>query len=453
MSIDHDALRDPVAFSANELDSMFRPVVGGAERVALAVSGGSDSVALLVLFCDWLKHAGPSCRQAQAVTVDHGLRAGSAAEAAQVAALAARFDLPHVTLVWDGRKPATGIAAAAREARYGLIAAHMRQTGMSLLLTAHTRDDQAETLLMRLARGSGVDGLAAMPPLGPLGPAPTDLCIGRPLLGVGKPRLAQLLAQRGIAWAEDPTNHDQAYERPRLRAGAEALAAAGLTPAALALAARRVRRARTALEHVTRAQFDPALGHCHVDPRGFVALRWQPFAALPEEISLRVLRAAIQCVGGSPEPVSLAAVEDVHRALLGKAGDGAWTLARAAVRRKGERVLVEREPGRQALPQVPLHAGALILWDGRFAIATGQVCPAGCHVGALTAEGLALVEAAGRQRPEDCSAQVLRALPAVWQGPKLLVVPALDYRAEPALQLDIDMRFRGLAELAAQRAR
>ena len=134
----------------------------------LAISGGSDSTALMVLLADWLGRARSSAGAFTVLTVDHRLRPESAAEAGAVARQAAALGYAHATLVWDGDKPPTGLQAAARAARYRLMADYARAHGIGTILTAHTLDDQAETLLMRLARGSGLDGLSAMAPLAPL---------------------------------------------------------------------------------------------------------------------------------------------------------------------------------------------------------------------------------------------------------------------------------------------
>jgi tRNA(Ile)-lysidine synthetase-like protein len=154
---------DNTSIGADELEGLFGPLagaIGGA--CALAVSGGSDSTALMVLFADWLRQTGADPRAHTVLTIDHGLRAESPAEARAVADRATTLGFRHAVLVWDGPKPQTGIQAAAREARYRLMGGRMAEDGVAALLVAHTRDDQAETLLMRLARGSGLDGLSAM---------------------------------------------------------------------------------------------------------------------------------------------------------------------------------------------------------------------------------------------------------------------------------------------------
>ena len=180
-----------------------------SERLALAVSGGPDSMALLALAAE----AFPG--RIAALTVDHRLRPAAAAEAATVAACCAERDIPHATLPWLGTKPAAGMQAAAREARYALMADWCAANGYALLLTAHHADDQAETLLMRLARGSGSAGLAGIRPTRALGHGVT---LVRPLLGTRRAELAAIAAATGWPLADDPSNRDLNYARTAARA-------------------------------------------------------------------------------------------------------------------------------------------------------------------------------------------------------------------------------------------
>ncbi|OYU15451.1 MAG: tRNA lysidine(34) synthetase TilS [Alphaproteobacteria bacterium PA4] len=183
--------------------------LGPGDRLAIAVSGGPDSMALL-----WLAHRIWPDRVV-ALTVDHGLRGESAAEAAMVAQVCADAGIPHMILVWEGPKPAQGVPAAARHARYALLADRCAAQGVPWLLTAHHADDQAETLLMRLARGSGSAGLAGIRAARPLTDTVTLL---RPLLAVRRAELAAVLAASGWPSVDDPSNRDPHYTRTHARA-------------------------------------------------------------------------------------------------------------------------------------------------------------------------------------------------------------------------------------------
>ncbi len=266
-----------------------------APALVLAVSGGPDSIALMWLMARWRRalSRGPKLL---AVTVDHGLRPEAAREAREVKRLAQELELPHRTLHWRGEKPETGVPAAAREARYRLLAKAARSAGASHILTAHTRDDQAETLLMRLLRGSGIAGLAAMKRLSPREGA----ILARPLLDVPKARLLATLDKAKIAYADDPTNRDMTFTRPRLRMLLPALAAEGGDARALARLASRLAMANAAVEVLTDgAERYLALkgqGVLNAD-RNAAVFDAAAFAVLPEEIRLRLLTRAINRFG------------------------------------------------------------------------------------------------------------------------------------------------------------
>lgn len=252
----------------------------------VAVSGGPDSVALLVLLAAWAQMPGrPSLH---AATVDHGLRPESADEAAGVAALCAKLGVGHVTLRWEGLKPASGVQAEARRARYALLANEARRIGGATLVTAHTLDDQAETMLMRLAHGSGPSGLVGMRERSEV----NGVALVRPLLGLPKARLIATAEARGLPFVRDPSNSDLRFERVRWREAMPGLAEQGLTAERLGRLAERLAR----LDEVATRQAFGALDTVTLpDARGASGLRLN-FAALvvePEEIVLRVLALAL----------------------------------------------------------------------------------------------------------------------------------------------------------------
>ncbi len=231
-------------------DRLAGDVFTGLERssLLLAVSGGPDSVALMAMAARWSAGLGTEAPTLRVATVDHGLRPGSRAEAGQVAVMAGALGLAHAILDWEGPKPTTGVQARARAARYALLAAHARAVGATCVLTGHHADDQAETVLLRLLRGSGVAGLAGMRRDTALAPG---LRLVRPLLGVRKAELVAFCQRRGLSTVEDPSNADPAYARARLRARASSLASLGLDGPALLRLAGRMARADDALDAET----------------------------------------------------------------------------------------------------------------------------------------------------------------------------------------------------------
>lgn len=282
-----------------------------ARALVLAVSGGPDSVALMWLAARWRRSLarGP---QLMVVTVDHGLRVEAAREAREVKRLAAGLGLTHRTLRWRGTKPTTGLPAAAREARYRLLAQAARAAGASHVLTAHTRDDQAETVLMRLVRGSGIAGLSAMARF----TERDGLVLARPLLDVPKSRLVATLKRARIGFADDPTNHDAAFTRPRLRALLPQLAAEGGDARTLARLSARLARANAAVDVLTDGaeRFLRLRDRGHAPQPGVRSFEASAFAALPEEVRLRLLLRAIDALGHEG-PAELGKIETLLAAL------------------------------------------------------------------------------------------------------------------------------------------
>ncbi len=259
-----------------------------ARHILLAVSGGPDSTALMQAAAALAPPVPLSV-----ATVDHGLRPEAAEEAASVGRAANVLGLSHTVLTWRGDKPATGLQDAARSARYRLLTEHAAAIGADLLLTAHTQDDQAETVLMRLAAGSALAGLAGMAAERLLAPG---LRLGRPFLGLDKATLIGWCEAQGIPFLRDPSNRDGRFARARLRAAADALAAEGLTSVRLARLAERVARDEAAL----RQAAETALEAARLSPGGTDRFDGRTLAALPEAVALRCVDRAIILAGGRP---------------------------------------------------------------------------------------------------------------------------------------------------------
>jgi tRNA(Ile)-lysidine synthase len=314
--------------------------------LVLAVSGGPDSTALMVLAARWRDSLSKKPKLV-AVTIDHGLRKESKHEAAAVARLARRLKIAHRTLRWNGRKPATGLQEAARAARYRLLGDAARKAGAAHIVTAHTLDDQAETVLIRMTRGSGLTGLGAMSLLAPVPRVEDDaITLVRPLLDVPKSRLIATLHAAKIPFADDPSNRDPRFTRARLRNVMNRLAEEGLDARRFAQLARRLKRAESAIE----AAVDRAMAEVAVDlPSGAIAFEARRFDALPAEIALRLLGRAVTRVGDEG-PVELGKLEFLKSALDGAQNNGdrhvRRTLAGAVVTLQGRQLTVERAPPR-----------------------------------------------------------------------------------------------------------
>nr|WP_262028697.1 tRNA lysidine(34) synthetase TilS [Microvirga sp. Mcv34] len=329
------------ALSYEGLERLFASL-NQASGIVAAVSGGPDSTALMHLLALW--RAAGLRPPVLVATIDHGLRPDAVEEAAFVASEAGALGLPHRTIAWMGDKPATGIQEAAREARYRLLADHAHAAGASHLVTAHTLDDQAETVMMRLARGSGLSGLAGMR-------RETErhgLVHVRPLLGWPKARLLDLCRSQGWRFVEDPSNANALYARVRWRGLMPLLAAEGLDATRLARFAERVARAEEALD--LKAQ--EALERAGLSGEGSpLAFDGSILASEPFEIALRVLEQALIGAGLGLENSRLNRIEagvERLREALGAGEPLSFTVAGALVRLdRAGRVTIRPEPPRR----------------------------------------------------------------------------------------------------------
>ncbi|MEQ9519539.1 MAG: tRNA lysidine(34) synthetase TilS, partial [Parvibaculum sp.] len=360
------AARPHSAVSGPQFDRLMKPLKP-SRSLGLAVSGGGDSVALMLLVSlwrDWLVSKGRPVPDVTVLTVDHGLRKEAAREAQQVARWAKTLGLAHKTFKWKPGHLTSNVQQAARDARYGLLTDWAAQSDADLVV-AHHLDDQAETFLMRLQRGSGVDGLAAM--------APTSMRAGvrvlRPLLDVPRDALRATLAAHEQAWIDDPSNEDERFLRVQVRKALPGLADLGLSRERLVETAAQMARARAALE-VACDQAERVSVTWHDE--GFARLLLPPFRALPDEIALRLLVRLLKGVTGSVYGPRLQALEGLRDALCQQTLGGGRTLARTlggakwmAVDGSGEKpdeVLVMREVAALSLEPLSLKAGANALW-------------------------------------------------------------------------------------------
>ncbi|MEZ5856474.1 MAG: tRNA lysidine(34) synthetase TilS [Hyphomicrobiaceae bacterium] len=421
----------------DEADALLAPLAA-FPRLILAVSGGPDSTALMYLVTSWCRRLHRGDDDLLVASVDHGLRPESANEAVHVARQAAALGIRHRTLKWSVPHPGAGLQAAAREARYDLLH-ELWQTFGGAIVTAHTADDQAETLLMRLARGSGVDGLAAIPVYGALsrfvagGATILTAPVVRPLLGIPRQRLLSTLHADGIAYIEDPSNHDVRFERVRVRRAMVHLRELGFTTDGLARTARRMQAAKAALDGAADALAATAVRRVldavfEVDRARLTA---EP------EAGVRLFRRLLDRAGGSARPAGLSAVEAAFERLAAGRAPQTFTLGGCLVdlaertSDPGPRLRIYREPEREGgLPVLTLEPGKAGLWDDRFLVsvwhghrAVSEVGPLGDGLAALAAEHPVL-----QRLPIPGAAA--RGLPAFREAGALVAVPTLAAFAE-----------------------
>ncbi|MFV0474675.1 MAG: tRNA lysidine(34) synthetase TilS [Pikeienuella sp.] len=409
--------------------------LGGVEgALGLAVSGGGDSVALLHLAALWARG-----RALEVATVDHGLRPESAAEARAVAEAAAALGFRHETLAWRGWRGDGNLQAEAREARRRLLGEWARRRGLAAVALGHSMDDQAETVILRLGRGAGVDGLSAM--------AARSEAEGtvwlRPLLGVGRAALRAWLEARGIGWAEDPSNEDPRFDRVRARRALGALAPLGVTAEGLSATAERMRGAREALDQsaATLAAAAAEWGPC-----GELRLAIAPLRDAPRELSRRLLRAGLTCASGASYGPRAEMEAQLLSAMLSRRLGGGRSLHGCLIRPDGpSHVVIAREAAAVDPAPAPLTAEGLV-WDGRFAVAPDRDAAAEDRVAALGEAGAlrlsALAEAGIWRAPPHWAAAPRAAritTPALWRGADLAAAPVAGYgRAATARFLGAD---------------
>jgi tRNA(Ile)-lysidine synthase len=329
----------PAPLDAAAFDRLFADLASPAPILA-AISGGPDSTVLMHALARWA--VAPGRPQVITATVDHGIRPDSRAEAEMVGTSARSLGLDHHVLTWSPR-PARMSQDAARRARYRLLAECAGAVGAGVLVTAHTLDDQAETVLMRAAAGSGLTGLGGMRPVVARG----RLRHVRPFLGVPKARLVATCRAESWAFVEDPSNTDPRFARARWRRLLPMLAEEGLDPARLARLSDRLRRAEEALDRAAAAAFARL---CRPFPGG-VEIDGPGLAAEPEEIALRVLARALQ--QGNSAPIRLERLEACVAALLAAQSTG----RRARHTLAGRQISIRRDGWIEIVPEPPRRRG------------------------------------------------------------------------------------------------
>lgn len=396
-------------------------------QIAVAVSGGGDSMALTMLAAEWVRRRGG---RLTALTVDHGLRPDSAAEARWVGRQLAAAGIEQIILRYEGVRPRAGLQAAARDMRYRLLGDWCRAADVLHLLVAHTQGDQAETLLLRLQKGSGFDGLAAMP-------AVSERDWGRllrPLLGVTGESLRDWLRRVGVDWIEDPSNRNEAFARVRLRRAMAGVESAGLTAADVAAAAGEIGRARALLEGEIAALLARSTA---VHPAGFATVNAAAFFEVPPEIGRRALVRILLAIGGGTYPPRRDRLDRLYRRLaVAGGGDISATLGGCRISGRGDALLVCREP-RGGIEPFKVRPGMRTLWDRRFVIDVGGTKrkAAQSFVARLGHDGWRDLMAAAKNRsplrarlknnPIPMAARLT--LPALRDAPGIASVPHLKY--------------------------
>jgi tRNA(Ile)-lysidine synthase len=391
--------------------------IGGFEArpfIAVAVSGGPDSLALAILAERWARERGGNLI---ALTVDHRLRPESAEEARTAGGWLSARGIAHHVLKWCGPKPATGIQAAARAARYRLLADWCCAQGCLHLLTAHHREDQVETHLIRERAGSGIDGLAGMSAVREM----AGMRLARPLLAVPKARLVALLASERQPFLSDPSNRNPVFERARLRLGESASDEA--TIERLTTALRNHGRQRIAREQELDRWLAASVS---LHPGGFAVHDPAAIGRVEAELAERLLGRVAACIGGAPYPLRQERVARLRAGLL-QQPERARTLGGCRfVPWRGHLLVIRELSG--AAPPVRLSPGAALAWDRRFAVVTPPSAMPGLVLGYL---GQSEISGSERlhavRRQSELPRLIHAALPALWDEAGVVAAPCLGY--------------------------
>lgn len=384
--------------------------VNAAGPIAIAVSGGADSMCLAFL---------ARSLNVKALIVDHGLRPESAEEATLTLERLKVVGVPAEILTWHHEElPSSNIQAAAREARYELMAAHCREEGINTLLTAHHMDDQAETFLLRLNRGSGLAGLAGMAPKRDM---ENGLTLVRPFLQYRKTQLVDVLKHNSIKWIEDPSNTSEIFDRVKARQMLGGPPLKGLTTEKLAHTAHALGRARRAIEHYVAMWLDQCVDF---QETGYASFAAQSLATVPEEVGLRALAHLIRFASGQPYGPRFEKLERLFGNLVLQDFGGATLSGARFVSAEHGQVLVVRELAAVTPRAAIAHT---TVWDGRYHVESvdnkkWQVL----EIGPLGENGVQQIKSElGDQLtiPRDAVLSV----PGYFKGDTLIAAPHLGY--------------------------
>lgn len=394
--------------------SSFDTLIPSAKAVGIACSGGGDSIALLHLMQAWAEEGGVALYCA---TVDHGLRAEAAKEAAFVARTCSGLGIPHSVLEWSGWDGNGNLQDKARQARYRLLSEWGLALDLDAVALGHTEDDVVETVVMRLARGSGVDGLSPMAARFPS----EGIEWVRPLLGIRRDELREYLSAQGRDWVEDPSNDDPRFDRVRIRKALPLLADIGIDRQALLKTGQNMRSARDALEHAT---LNVAKAAVTVTKFGSVQIDRPVFDAATLEVRRRILTHCLKFVSGAHYKLGLMADDPVWTAL--KDGKNHSVGGCLIIQNRQTGLEVVREPN-----AMPISADFALPYDGRWEIECKNA-HSDHEIRPLGEQGLRLRPV---WRDAGASRQCLAATPSIWHKGELLYAPLLDITAACSCRL------------------
>lgn len=396
-----------------KLESFFHNIAHN-DKVAVAISGGVDSIVLLHLIITWTKKNNFSLPIA--LTVDHKLRPESQKEAEFVVNYAKELGVEESFILnWEKKGIKGSVQAQARHARYKLLTEWCKDNNIKYLFVAHHKDDQAETFLLRLERGSGIDGLSSMDYKSYM----NGICILRPLLDFSRSDIEEYAQSYGLKWVEDKSNQDVKYRRTLYRALLKASDNQEVLTGRISLAAMHMKRAAKALKHYTRL----ALNDCiNIHDLGYIEIKFSQFKELPEEIALRIVLYSLMAIGGKCYKPRFSKLIVIFNEILQKNSAINRTFSGCIIKKHEENVLIIREASKIQEMTVNLPLKEPIEWDNRFSceILGGEEC------------SVKITPLKKTQKiPEflksyECDSEIFYSLPVVQKG-KNLAYPSVHY--------------------------
>lgn len=395
----------------------------GVKKMAVAVSGGRDSLALTHLAKNWAKE---NNIELVALTVDHQLRAESKSECDDLTQWMTSENINHHVLTWEGEKPKTGIQEKARNARYAMLTKKCHTLDIDHLLLGHHGDDQVETLLMRIARGSGIDGLSGMDAVS----VRANIRLIRPLLPFNRDDVTKYCDECKLPYLDDPSNEQEHFERVAWRKVIENFPNKDQFVKGMALSAKRIARAGTALEYYADFAYDTCV---NITPEGYAILNLSKLDTYPDASALRVMRRVINHIGGTAKHAETSQIDvlydDLFSGLEFKGLSVGGCLIRPHASHPQRTVVIIREE--RHLPEPKVLSGNNILWDYRFLIN----CPSeilkkivgDVTVSALGSNGYKSIIDHIKKNRRELPQGAYETLPALWLGKTLIGVPHLRY--------------------------
>ncbi len=399
----------------------------------VAVSGGADSLALTFLLADWCKK---NNIKLSAVTVDHGLRQGSAKEAESVNSLLKKNNINHIILRWIGDKKSSNIQAEARDARYKLITDFCKDNNAKFLFVAHNKQDQAETVLLRLMRGSGVDGLSGIAEDSQI----NGVRVIRPLLSYSKNEIRAFLRQEGHEWIEDPSNENIKYARVNVRKFIESAEDSDLLIDRLAETSLNLRRSRDYIETKMSQDCKEVF---FIKSEGYCILDWKKFNSLHEEVAYRLLSSIVKIVGGEYYKPRFEKIKTLYYAIKDNNLAGGNTLGGCIIfsDKNKEHIVIARELS-SIRSDIKIEPGQKVFWDNRFSCELDGQIKNSYTISNLGQEGLKQITDSGLDISEIFySKKIIYSLPALKILEKIVAVPQINYYNDSDLQDAISIKF------------